>query len=193
MKDIKGTQTEKNVLTAFAGESQARNRYTFYASQAQKDGFIFVRDIFTETANQEAQHAKRLFQFLQGGLAEVQGKFPAGVISDTYHNLLESAAGEHEEYAVMYPNFAEIAEKEGFIEIANVMRAIVTAESYHEQRFLELADRIKNNTMFHNDTVTVWRCLNCGALVDGKDAPVACPACFHPTAYFVRLDHMPIN
>lgn len=189
MKDIKGSQTEKNVITAFAGESQARNRYTYYAKQAEKDGFIFVRDIFTETANQEVQHAKRLFQFLQGGQAQVTGMFPAGVISNTYNNLIESAAGEHEEYSDMYPKFAEIAEKEGFIEIANVMRAIITAESFHEKRFLDLAERIKNDTMFKNDTVTVWRCLNCGALVDGKDAPKTCPACWHPTGYFVRLNY----
>ncbi len=188
MKSIKGTQTEKNVLLAFSGESQARNRYTFYAKKAKEDGFVFVRDIFEETANQESQHAKRLFKFLDGGEVEISGAFPAGVIADTYNNLLESAAGEHHEWDVMYPQMAEVAMKEGFVEIANVMRAIITAESFHEKRFLELAKMIKDNTMFNNNEVTVWRCLNCGALVDGKDAPKACPACFHPTAWFVRLN-----
>lgn len=188
MKDIKGTQTEKNVLTAFSGESQARNRYTFYASQAEKDGFIFVRNVFLETANQESAHAKRLFRFLQGGQVEISGSFPAGVISETYNNLIEAATGEHEEYTDMYPSFAEIAEKEGFIEIASVMRAIATAEAYHEKRYLDLAKMIKDKSMFQNDTVTVWRCLNCGAIVDSKDAPKTCPACWHPQAYFERLN-----
>lgn len=188
MKDIKGSQTEINVLTAFAGESQARNRYTFYARQAEKDGFIFVRNVFTETANQECAHAKRLFGFLQGGTAKITGEFPAGVIADTYHNLIESAAGEHEEYDIMYPQFADVAEKEGFIEIATTMRNIATAEAFHEKRFLELADMIKKQTMFHDDNVVVWRCLNCGELITAKDAPKACPVCLHPTAYFERLN-----
>ena len=190
MKDIKGTQTEKNVLTAFAGESQARNRYTFYAKQAKKDGFIFVREIFEETAWQEAAHAKRLFGFLQGGQAEITGAFPAGVIADTYNNLLESAAGEHHEWAEMYPTMAEVAEKEGFPEIAFTMRKILTAEDYHEKRFLDLAKMIKNNTMFNNEKETIWRCLHCGCLVEGKSAPKVCPVCQHPTAYFVRLNHL---
>lgn len=189
MKDIKGTQTEKNVLTAFSGESQARNRYTFYAKQAEKDGFIFVRDIFLETANQECQHAKQLFKFLQGGIVEITGGFPAGVIADTRSNLIEAAAGEHEEWHDMYPTMAATAEKEGFIEIANVMRAIITAEQYHEKRYLELAEMIKNNKMFENETETVWRCINCGAIVSGKNAPKICPACWHPTGYFVRLSY----
>ena len=188
MKDIKGTKTEINVLTAFAGESQARNRYTFYAHQAQKDGFIFVRDVFNETANQESAHAKRLFSFLQGGTATITGTFPAGVIADTYHNLIESANGEHEEYDVMYPQFADIATQEGFIEIATTMRNIATAEAFHERRFRQLAEMIKNNTMFSADKPVVWRCLNCGELITAKDAPKACPVCLHPTAFFERLD-----
>lgn len=193
MKDIKGTQTEKNVLTAFAGESQARNRYTFYAKQAKKDGFIFVRDIFEETAHQEAAHAKRLFSFLQGGEVEITGAFPAGVIADTYHNLLESAAGEHHEWDQMYPTMADVAQKEGFPEIAATMRNIMSAEEFHEKRFLQLAEMIKNNTFFNNETETVWRCLHCGCLVKGKSAPAKCPVCQHPTAYFVRLNHLVIN
>lgn len=186
MKSLKGTQTEKNILIAFSGESQARNRYTFFASKAQKDGFIFVRDIFLETANQEKEHAERLFKFLEGGQLEISGTFPAGVISDTPINLAEAAAGEHEEWSQMYPSFADIAAKEGFSEIASVMRNIAIAEKYHEKRYLELRQRILDNTMFHNPTKTVWRCLNCGCLVEGDSAPATCPACAHPMAYFVR-------
>lgn len=187
-KSIKGTQTEKNVLTAFAGESQARNRYTFYAHQAKKDGFIWVRDIFEETGYQESAHAKRLFEFLEGGTAEITGAFPAGVISDTYHNLIESANGEHEEYAVMYPQFADVAEKEGFMAVATTMRNIATAEAFHEKRFRELAKMIENNTMFNDKEVIVWRCLRCGELITAQSAPKACPVCLHPTAYFKRLN-----
>lgn len=190
MKDIKGTKTERNVMTAFTGESQARNRYTFFASQAKKDGFILVQEIFLETANQESAHAKQLFKFMQGGTCGINpdAAFPAGVISDTYNNLLEAAAGEHEEWAEMYPKFAAIAQDEGFQEIANVMRAIQSAEEFHEKRYRELAAMIKDNTMFHSEQEVTWRCLNCGCLVVGKDAPKACPACFHPTAYFARKD-----
>lgn len=186
MKSLKGTQTEKNILTAFAGESQARNRYTFFASKAQKDGFIFVRDIFQETANQEKEHAERLWKFLEGGMVEIAGAFPAGVIADTPTNLAEAAAGEHEEWHSMYPSFADVADKEGFHEIATVMRNIAIAEKYHEKRYLELRKRIMDNTMFHNSTKTVWRCLNCGCLVESDSAPATCPACAHPVDYFVR-------
>lgn len=188
MKSLKGSQTEKNILTAFAGESQARNRYTFYASQAKKDGFVFVSKIFEETAQQEKEHAERLFKFLEGGPLEITSTFPAGIIGDTRSNLLESAAGEHEEYTQMYPAFAEIAEKEGYYAVATTMRNILIAENYHEKRFLDLAEKIKNGTMFKNPEPTVWRCLNCGCLVDGANAPDTCPACLHPQAYFVRLD-----
>lgn len=188
MKSLKGTQTEKNILTAFSGESQARNRYNFWAKKAKEDGFVLVQEIFNETAAQEYEHAKRLFKFLEGGLVQISGSFPAGKIADTYTNLIEAAAGEHEEYSEMYPNFAEIAEKEGFIEIANVMRNIAIAESFHEKRYLDLAKWIKDKSMFHSSDEVVWRCLNCGCLVDGKDAPNACPACFHPTAFFARLN-----
>lgn len=186
MKTLKGTQTEKNILTAFSGESQARNRYTFFASKAQKDGFIFVRDIFLETANQEKEHAERLWKFLEGGEVEITGTFPAGIITDTAVNLQEAAAGEHYEWDQMYPSFADVAAKEGFSEIATVMRNIAIAEKYHEKRYLELRKRILDNTMFHNSTKTVWRCLNCGCIVEGEDAPALCPACAHPVGYFVR-------
>lgn len=186
MKPLKGTETEKNLLTAFSGESQARNRYTIFAAKAKEDGFVFVRDIFLETADQEAQHAKRLWNFLEGGLVEISGKFPAGVVSDTAINLQEAAAGEHEEYADMYPTMAQTADKEGFTEIARVMRCIAVAEKYHEKRYLDLRQRILDGTMFKNPTKTTWRCLNCGYTVEATNPPAECPACAHPIAFFIR-------
>ncbi|MDE5833738.1 MAG: rubrerythrin family protein [Desulfovibrio sp.] len=188
MKSVKGTQTEKNILTAFSGESQARNRYTFFGSKAEKDGFVFVRDIFLETAWNEEAHAKVLFKYLEGGALEIHGTFPAGVISDTYNNLIEAAAGEHEEYADMYPTFANIAQEEGFPEIAARMRNIAVAEKLHETRYLELARMIKEDTMFNNEIPTEWRCLRCSCVVTGTSAPKVCPACGHPQSYFVRKD-----
>lgn len=188
MKTLKGTQTEKNLLIAFSGESQARNRYTFFASKAKKDGFIFVRDIFLETAAQEKEHAERLWKFLEGGLLEISGKYPAGVITDTAINLQEAAAGEHEEWAEMYPSFADVAAKEGFSEIAAIMRNIAIAEKYHEKRYLELRQWIVDDTMFRNPTKTQWRCLNCGYVMEGESAPAICPACAHPVGYFVRAN-----
>ena len=188
MKSVKGTQTEKNILTAFSGESQARNRYTFFGSKAEKDGFIFVRDIFLETAWNEEAHAKTLFKHLEGGQVEISGAFPAGVIADTHSNLIEAAAGEHEEYSDMYPKFAEIAQQEGFPEVAARMRNIAIAEKFHETRYLELARMIKDDTMFNNDTPCEWRCLRCSCIVTGKSAPKVCPACGHPQSYFVRKD-----
>lgn len=188
MKSLKGTQTEKNILVAFSGESQARNRYNFFAKRAFEDGYVLVRKIFDQTADQEEQHAKRLFKFLEGGQLQISGTFPAGVIKDTYDNLLEAAAGEHEEYAQMYPTFSNIAMQEGFIEIGNVMNSIAIAEEYHEKRYLALAKWIKDGTMFKNNEETEWYCMNCGCIVTSKDAPRACPACFHPTAWFRRLN-----
>lgn len=188
MKSLKGTQTEKNILTAFSGESQARNRYTFFASKAKKDGFVFVSDIFLETASQEKEHAERLWGFLEGGSLEISGTFPAGITADTVVNLAEAAAGEHEEWEHMYPSFAEIAAKEGFSEIASVMRNIAVAEKYHEKRYLELRERILNDSMFKDMVKTQWRCLNCGCIVEGEHAPAHCPACNHPVGYFVRLN-----
>lgn len=187
MKSLKGTQTEKNLLTAFAGESQARNRYDYFATQAEKDGLIWVRNIFLETALQEKAHAKRLFQFLEGGEVEITAAYPAGVIAGSEANLLEAAAGEHYENTEMYPGFADMAEKEGFKEIACVLRNIAAAETYHEKRFLTLAKALKEGTMFVRTGKTTWRCLNCGYLVTAETAPQMCAACAYPQAYFEEL------
>lgn len=187
MPTLKGTQTEKNILTAFAGESQARNRYTYFASQAKKEGYVQISTIFEETANQEKEHAKRLFKFLEGGDAEIQASFPAGVIGSTLDNLMASAAGENEEYSHMYPGFAKIAREEGFDEIATVMEAIAVAEKQHEKRYLALAGNIKAGRVFKRDGTVVWRCRNCGYLHEGTEAPDECPACAHPQAHFELL------
>jgi rubrerythrin len=185
--NLKGTQTEKNILTAFAGESQARNRYSYFASQAKKEGYVQISTIFEETANQEKEHAKRLFKFLEGGDVEIQGAFPAGIIGSTMENLLASAAGENHEYTEMYPGFAKIAREEGFDEVAAVMEAIAVAEKQHEKRYLALADNIKAGRVFKRDTTQVWRCQNCGYLHEGAEAPDECPACAHPQAHFELL------
>jgi rubrerythrin len=185
--NLKGTQTEKNILTAFAGESQARNRYSYFASQAKKEGYVQISAIFEETANQEKEHAKRLFKFLEGGDVEIQAAFPAGVIGNTMENLMASAAGENHEYTEMYPGFAKIAREEGFDEIAAVMEAIAIAEKQHEKRYLALADNIKTGKVFKRDTTQVWRCRNCGYLHEGAEAPDECPACAHPQAHFELL------
>ena len=187
MGNLKGTQTEKNILTAFAGESQARNRYTYFASQAKKDGYVQISEIFTETANQEKEHAKRLFKLLEGGEVEVTAAFPAGVIGTTPDNLKESAAGENYEYTDMYPGFAKTAVEEGLEEIAEIFKAIAVAEKQHEKRYLALAANIANNTVFKKDTSVVWRCRNCGYLHEGDSAPEECPACAHPQAHFELL------
>ena len=187
MGNLKGTQTEKNILTAFAGESQARNRYNFFASQAKKDGYVQISEIFAETANQEKEHAKRLFKLLEGGEVEVAAAFPAGVIGTTLDNLKESAAGENYEYTDMYPGFAKTAVEEGFEEIAEIFKAIAVAEKQHEKRYLELAANIANNTVFKKDQSVVWRCRNCGYLHEGDSAPEECPACAHAQAHFELL------
>ena len=187
MGNLKGTRTEKNILTAFAGESQARNRYTYFASQAKKDGFVQIQEIFTETANQEKEHAKRLFKLLEGGEVEVAAAFPAGVIGTTIDNLKEAAAGENYEYTDMYPGFAKIAIEEGFAEIAEIFKAIAVAEKQHEKRYLALAANITNNTVFNKKQSVVWRCRNCGYLHEGDSAPEECPACDHPRAHFELL------
>ncbi|MBL7136824.1 MAG: rubrerythrin family protein [Candidatus Marinimicrobia bacterium] len=187
MKRFKGTKTEKNILTAFAGESQARNRYTYFASKAKKEGYIQTSDIFTETADQEKEHAKRLFKFLEGGEVEINAAFPAGVIGDTIDNLKASAAGENYEHRTMYPEFAKIAEEEGFSEVAVVMRAIAVAEKQHEKRYLALAKNIEEGKVFKKDKPVVWRCKNCGYIHVGTEAPEKCPACAHPKAYFELL------
>jgi len=187
VKSLKGTQTEKNLLTAFAGESQARNRYTYFASQAKKEGYVQISKIFEETANQEKEHAKRFFKFLEGGEVEIVGAFPAGMIGSTLENLNEAAAGEHYEYTEMYPGFAKVAREEGFDAVAMVFDAVSVAEKQHEKRYRDLAANVKENRVFKRDRGTVWRCLNCGYLHEGVEAPAACPACAHPQAYFELL------
>ncbi|MCX5632794.1 MAG: ferritin-like domain-containing protein [Phycisphaerae bacterium] len=181
--DLKGSQTEKNLLTAFAGESQARNRYTYFASAAKKEGFEQISAIFTETAEQEKEHAKREFKFLQGGEVEIQAAFPAGIISTTVENLKAAAAGENYETTQMYPDFAKVADKEGFTEIANVFRAIAVAEKRHRDRYLALAANIEKNRVFKREKPVRWVCKNCGYVSEGKEAIDNCPACAHPMAY----------
>jgi rubrerythrin len=187
MGNLRETQTEKNILTAFAGESQARNRYTYFASQAKKDGYVQISEIFTETANQEKEHAKRLFKLLQGGEVEIAAAFPAGVIGATLDNLKEAAAGENYEYTDMYPGFAKTAEKEGFQEIADIFKAIAVAEKQHEKRYLTLAANVASGSVFKKKNSVVWRCRNCGYLHEGDSAPEECPACAHPQAHFELL------
>lgn len=181
---LKGTQTEKNILTAFCGESQARNRYTYFAAQARKEGFVQISTIFEETANHEREHAKRLFKFLEGGEVEVTASFPAGVIGDTAENLAEAAGGENYEHTTMYPDFAATARNEGFSEIAEIFMAIAVAEKYHEERYLTLRDNIQRDRVFQREQKVTWRCRNCGYLHEGTSAPDSCPACAHPQAHF---------
>ena len=187
MKSLKGTKTEQNLLTAFAGESQARNRYTFFASKARKQGFEQISGIFLETADNEKEHAERLFKFLEGGEAEISAGFPAGVIGETTANLKGAAEGENYEYTTMYPEFAKTADEEGFPEIASAMRAIAGAEKQHEKRYLALLDNINNNRVFKREEVVKWRCRNCGYIHEGEEAPEECPACAHPQAYYELL------
>jgi len=184
MKTLKGTRTEYNILTAFAGESQARNRYTFFASKAKNEGFVQIADIFIETAEQEKEHAKRLFKFLEGGEATITAAFPAGIIGATEANLIASAAGERHEYTEMYPSFAQIADEEGLHEVAAVMRAIAVAEAFHEKRYLALAKNLKEGRVFVREQSVSWRCRNCGYIHKGHSAPELCPACAHPKAHF---------
>jgi rubrerythrin len=183
MKSIKGSKTEKNLLASFAGESQARNRYTYFSSQARKEGFVQMALIFEETANQEKEHAKRFFKFLEGGETEITAAFPAGVIGTTLENLKAAAAGEKYEHSVLYPDFAKVAQEEGFDEIAAVYKAISVAEQQHEKRYRDLAANIENDRVFKRDREVVWRCINCGYLHRGTSAPAECPACAHPQSY----------
>ena len=187
MDRLKGTETEQCLLKAFAGESQARNRYTYFASQAKKEGFEQIAAVFTETANQEKEHAKRLFKYLEGGEVEITAAFPTGVIGSTLENLKASAAGEHFETVEMYPEFATIAKKEGFNDIAAVFEAIAVAEKQHENRYLALAKNIESGQVFKRDQKVLWQCRNCGFVFEGTEAPRACPACAHPQAYFELL------
>lgn len=184
MKSIKGTQTEKNLLTAFAGESQARNRYTYFAAKARKEGYVQIAEIFSETADQEKEHAKRLFKFLEGGEAQVVGVFPAGVIGTTVENLKTAADGEQHEHSDMYPGFATVARQEGFEAVAKVLDAVSVAEKYHEKRYRALAANIDAGRVFKRDQAMLWRCRNCGYLHEGLEAPEMCPACAHPQAHF---------
>jgi len=184
---LKGSKTEENLLAAFAGESQARNRYTYFASKARKEGLRQIAEIFEETANQEREHAKRLFKFMQGDEVEITGSFPCGVIGNTADNLKAAASGENYEWTDMYPSFAEIAREEGFEEIAKVLESIAIAEKQHEKRYLALAKNIEEDKVFKKDERVVWRCLNCGYLHEGKEAPSVCPACNHPQAHFELL------
>jgi rubrerythrin len=183
MASVKGSATEKNLIAAFAGESQARNRYTYFSSQARKDGFVQIADIFEETANQEKEHAERFFKFLDGGDCMVEAAFPAGVIGSTAQNLKAAAAGENMEWTSLYPGFAKVARDEGFGDIAKVWEAIVVAERQHEKRYLGLLANVDAGTVFKKDKPVVWRCRNCGYLHEGPEALAACPACAHPIDY----------
>jgi rubrerythrin len=187
MASLKGTQTEKNLLTAFAGESQARNRYTYFASAAKKEGYVQISEIFTETANQEKEHAKRFFKFLEGGELEITGAFPAGVIGSTLENLKAAAAGEEYEWTKMYPDFAATARKEGFADIAMVFEMIAVAEKQHGKRYAELAANVEKGTVFKKESSVKWRCRNCGYVHEGDSAIEMCPACAHPQAHFELL------
>jgi len=186
--ELKGSQTEKNLMCAFAGESQARNRYTYYASVAKKEGYVQISDIFTETANQEKEHAKRLFKLMDGGEIEIPAStFPAGPVGDTRQNLLDAAAGEEHEWTEMYPGFALIAQEEGFTDIATVFTAIAVAEKQHDKRYKKLAVNIEAGRVFEREEKIVWRCRNCGYLHEGTKALNKCPACDHPQAHFELL------
>ena len=182
--EIKGSQTEVNLLKSFAGESQARNRYTFYAGKAKKEGYIQISKIFEKTADQEKEHAKRFYNALQGGELEITAAFPAGIIDTTLVNLRHAAAGENHEWTEMYPGFADIARKEGFANIAKLWDAVCISEKNHERRYLALADNLENGLVFKRNMPTVWYCQNCGFVHEAEDAPAVCPACAHPQAHF---------
>lgn len=184
MKSLKGTKTEKNLLASFAGESQARNRYTYFAKQAKKEGFEQISAIFLETADNEKEHAKKFFKFLEGGDAEITAVFPAGIIGDTKANLAAAAAGENHEHTAMYPEFAKIANEEGFPIIAAVFLKIAAVEKEHEKRYRALLDNIEKDRVFKRDKTEKWKCRNCGYVHEGNSAPEKCPACNHPTAHF---------
>lgn len=183
-KNVKGTATEKNLLKAFSGESQARNRYTFFASKAAKEGFQQISGVFTETANQEKEHAEMFFKYLVGGMVEITATFPAGVIGDTMTNLREAAAGENEEWSELYPAFAKIADEEGFPQIAETFRQIAKVEYEHEVRYKQLLERVTSGDMFKREEPITWQCRNCGYVHMGEEAPEVCPACKHAQAYF---------
>ncbi len=184
MSNLKGTQTEKNLLAAFAGESQARNRYSYFASQAKKEGYVQIASIFLETAENEKEHAKVFFKHLSGGMVKITAEYPAGTIGKTEENLLEAAEGEKMEWGSLYPDFAKTAEEEGFPEIALSFRHIANVESYHEKRYRKLLENVKKNKVFKKDKVVKWKCSNCGYIHEGPEAPKKCPACKHPQSYY---------
>ena len=187
MTSLKGTKTEQNLLKSFAGESQARNRYTYFAGVARKEGYVQIADIFEETSNQEKEHAERFFKFLEGGDLKIMASFPAGKIGTTAENLLAAARGEHEEHSDLYPSFAAIAKEEGFSQIAGVWGFISVAEKQHEKRYRDLLSNLENGRVFKRNEDRVWRCRNCGYLHSHKEAPQMCPACSHPQAHFELL------
>lgn len=187
MASIKGTKTEVNLLTSFAGESQARNRYTYFAGVAKKEGYEQIAAIFLETADNEKEHAKKMFKFLEGGMVEIKASYPAGVIGTTEENLAEAAAGEHEEQTVIYPSFAKIAREEGFEKVAQMYEAVSVAERQHEKRYKVLLQNIKDGKVFKKDKPVKWRCSNCGYIHEGVEGPDVCPACTHPKKFFEVL------
>ena len=184
MKSIKGSETEKNLLKSFAGESQARNRYTYFASQARKEGFEQIAAIFEETANNEKEHAKVFFKFLEGGDTEIQASYPAGKIGTTEENLLAAANGEKMEWGSIYPEFEKVARAEGFLAVAKAFKEIGEVEEKHEKRYRKLLENVKGKKVFKKPTVVKWICRNCGYVHEGKDAPDSCPACSHPQSYY---------
>lgn len=184
MNSIKGTETEKNLLKSFAGESQARNRYTMFAKQARKDGLEQIAAIFEETALNELQHAKRFFRFLEGGMVEITASYPAGIVGTSLENLKAAADGENEEWTELYPHFAEVAEKEGFKEIAAAFRTIAKVEKAHEERYRKLYNNLESGMVFKRNGKVIWKCINCGYLHEGEQAPQICPACLHPQSFF---------
>jgi rubrerythrin len=183
-KSIKGTKTEQNLLKSFAGESQARSRYVFFASVAKKEGFEKIADVFAETAEQEKEHAKRFFKFLEGGMVEITASYPAGIIGTTKENLTAAAAGEYEEWHDLYPAFADVAMEEGFPQIATAFKMIAKVEAEHEKRYRTLLARVEEDKVFERDEEIEWQCRNCGYVHKGKKAPENCPACNHPKAFF---------
>ncbi len=187
MASMKGSETEKNLLASFAGESQARNRYTYFSSVAKKEGLVQIAMIFEETANQEKEHAKRFFKQLEGGDVIIQAAFPAGIIAGTPENLKAAASGEHHEWSELYPGFAKIARSEGFEAAARIWEAVSVAEKQHEKRYLDLLRNVEQGKVFQKDMPVVWRCINCGYLHEGIEALDTCPACAHPKAYFELL------
>lgn len=184
MKSVKGTKTEQNLLKAFAGESQARNRYTYFAEKAEEEGFIQISRIFEETADQEREHAERFFSFLEGGDLEIQASFPAGEVKGTADNLAQAAAGEHMEWTTLYKNFAEVAQEEGFPQIAAVFNAVCVAEKQHEKRYNKLRDNVLKGEVFKKQQKAIWSCMNCGYIYEGEEPPKKCPACGYPQSYY---------